>query len=77
MILCSGLNKWLIDWKVQNLELNSLNHIEFAILSLFWPFGNFDLEDFRLALMLFGIEFNANGDAGAISGDGEFVVLFF
>jgi len=40
--------------KVQNLELNNLNHIEFGILALFWPFGNFHLEDFRLALMLFG-----------------------
>jgi len=40
--------------KVQNLELNSLNHIAFGILALFWPFGNFGLEDFRLALMLFG-----------------------
>jgi len=39
--------------KVQNLELNNLNHIKFGTLALFWPFGNFGLEDYRLALMLF------------------------
>jgi len=37
----------------------------------FWHFfGDFGLEDFHLALMLFGNpydEFNANSDAGAIS----------
>jgi len=56
--------------------------------SLLAFFGDFGLADFRLVLMFFGNpgmmqrghtddELNANGDAGAISGDGKFVIFFF